>query len=154
MYVNQKYYLLPQSVNISPKKSGIWPCNVMRCGLLWATNRTNSGFGLSLMSEHAKLLGSLSVTVVARVLERFGSLCYPSTVNAPSATPIFGKLMSKCYRARVRRTVGKETGHTSYIERFNNTVRQRVGRLVRVYVILFQKAEQSYWCSLELCASL
>jgi IS1 family transposase len=27
--------------------------------------------------------------------------------------------------------VGKETGHTSYIERFNNTVRQRVGRLVR-----------------------
>ena len=29
------------------------------------------------------------------------------------------------------RAVGKETGHTSYIERFNNTVRQRVGRLVR-----------------------
>jgi len=29
------------------------------------------------------------------------------------------------------RAVGKETGQTSYIERFNNTVRQRVGRLVR-----------------------
>jgi IS1 family transposase len=29
------------------------------------------------------------------------------------------------------RAVGKETGRTSYIERFNNTVRQRVGRLVR-----------------------
>jgi IS1 family transposase len=29
------------------------------------------------------------------------------------------------------RAVGKETGHTSYIERFNHTVRQRVGRLVR-----------------------
>lgn len=27
--------------------------------------------------------------------------------------------------------VGKETGKTSYIERFNNTLRQRVGRLVR-----------------------
>lgn len=27
--------------------------------------------------------------------------------------------------------VGKETGQTNYIERFNNTVRQRVGRLVR-----------------------
>lgn len=27
--------------------------------------------------------------------------------------------------------VGKETGCTSYIERFNNTLRQRVGRLVR-----------------------
>ena len=29
------------------------------------------------------------------------------------------------------RTVGKETGKTSYIERFNNTLRQRVSRLVR-----------------------
>ncbi len=29
------------------------------------------------------------------------------------------------------RAVGKETGHTNYIERFNHTVRQRVGSLVR-----------------------
>ena len=30
------------------------------------------------------------------------------------------------------RAVGKETGKTSYIERFNHTLRQRVGRLVRM----------------------
>jgi IS1 family transposase len=35
-------------------------------------------------------------------------------------------LPSKWHRA-----VGKETGKTSYVERFNNTNRQRVGRLVR-----------------------
>ncbi len=29
------------------------------------------------------------------------------------------------------RAVGKETGNTSLIERFNNTLRQRIGRLVR-----------------------
>jgi insertion element IS1 protein InsB len=29
------------------------------------------------------------------------------------------------------RAVGKETGKTSYVERFNHTLRQRVGRLVR-----------------------
>lgn len=29
------------------------------------------------------------------------------------------------------RAVGKDSGQTSYIERFNNTVRQRVARLVR-----------------------
>ena len=29
------------------------------------------------------------------------------------------------------RAVGKETGKTSYMERFNNTLRQRVSRLVR-----------------------
>jgi IS1 family transposase len=33
---------------------------------------------------------------------------------------------SKRYRA-----VGKETGKTSYVERFNNTLRQRFSRLVR-----------------------
>lgn len=29
------------------------------------------------------------------------------------------------------KAVGKDSGKTSYIERFNNTLRQRVGRLVR-----------------------
>ena len=39
----------------------------------------------------------------------------------------YGKVLpSKRHRA-----VGKETGKTSYIERFNNTLRQRVSRLVR-----------------------
>jgi len=33
--------------------------------------------------------------------------------------------------SRRHHAVGKETGKTSYIERFNNTLRQRVGRLVR-----------------------
>ena len=33
--------------------------------------------------------------------------------------------------AKRHRAVGKNTGKTSYIERFNNTIRQRVGRLVR-----------------------
>jgi insertion element IS1 protein InsB len=32
---------------------------------------------------------------------------------------------------RQHRAVGKETGQTSHIERFNNTLRQRVGRFVR-----------------------
>ena len=29
------------------------------------------------------------------------------------------------------RAVGKDSGQTNYVERFNNTLRQRVGRLVR-----------------------
>jgi insertion element IS1 protein InsB len=33
--------------------------------------------------------------------------------------------------ARQHRSVGQETGLTSYIERFNNTLRQRVSRLAR-----------------------
>lgn len=39
------------------------------------------------------------------------------------------------------RAVGKETGKTSYIERFNNTLRQRVSRLVRKTLSFSKKVE-------------
>lgn len=39
------------------------------------------------------------------------------------------------------RAVGKETGLTSYIERFNNTLRQRVSRLVRKTLSFSKKLE-------------
>lgn len=39
------------------------------------------------------------------------------------------------------RAVGKETGKTSYIERFNNTLRQRVSRLVRKTLSFSKKLE-------------
>jgi insertion element IS1 protein InsB len=39
------------------------------------------------------------------------------------------------------KSVGKETGKTSYIERFNNTLRQRVGRLVRKTLSFSKKLE-------------
>lgn len=38
-------------------------------------------------------------------------------------------------------SVGKETGKTSYIERFNNILRQRVGRLVRKTLSFSKKLE-------------
>jgi len=38
-------------------------------------------------------------------------------------------------------SVGKETGLTSYIERFNNTLRQRVSRLVRQTLSFSKKLE-------------
>ena len=39
--------------------------------------------------------------------------------------------------------VGKETGKTSYIERFNNTLRQRVSRLVRK-TLSFSKSVENH----------
>ncbi|MBP6219399.1 MAG: IS1 family transposase, partial [Oligoflexales bacterium] len=39
-------------------------------------------------------------------------------------------------------SVGKETGKTSYIERFNNTMRQRCSRLVRKTLSFSKKVEK------------
>lgn len=54
-----------------------------------------------------------------------------SIVSAPFVTLTLGRLMHKCCQASDRSAVGKESGKTSYLERFNNTLRKRVGRLVR-----------------------
>ena len=43
----------------------------------------------------------------------------------------FWAAYSKVLPRKRHQAVGKETGKTSYIERFNNTLRQRVSRLVR-----------------------
>ena len=43
--------------------------------------------------------------------------------------------------AKRHRAVGKDSGLTSYIERFNNTLRQRVSRLVRKTLSFSKKLE-------------
>lgn len=50
--------------------------------------------------------------------------------------------------------VGKESGKTNRIERFNNTLRQRVSRLVRTRLIFFKVAREPHWCYLVFHSSL
>ena len=45
------------------------------------------------------------------------------------------------FPSKRHRAVGKETGQTSHIERFNNTLRQRVSRLVRKTLSFSKKIE-------------
>ena len=46
-------------------------------------------------------------------------------------------------------TVGKETGLTAHVERFNNTIRQRLARFVRK-TLSFSKSEQMHLICLHL----
>ena len=52
------------------------------------------------------------------------------------------------------RAVGKETGFTSYIERFNCTLRQRVSRLVRKTLSNSCEVGKSHQCDLKFNPSL
>ena len=47
----------------------------------------------------------------------------------------------KVFPTKRHKAVGKETGLTNHIERFNNTVRQRVSRLVRKTLSFSKKTE-------------
>jgi IS1 family transposase len=50
--------------------------------------------------------------------------------------------------------VGKQSGLTSYIERLNNTLRQRVSRLVRKTLSFSYEVGESHRCDLEFYSSL
>lgn len=47
------------------------------------------------------------------------------------------------------RCVGKESGETAHVERWNNTLRQRMGRFVRK-TLSFSKTEENHEASLKL----
>jgi len=46
------------------------------------------------------------------------------------------------------RAVGKETGETAHVERWNNTLRQRIGRFVRKSLSFSKSDEYHYWMTL------
>ncbi len=71
------------------------------------------------------------MTGVARALKPFGSRYHPFITACAVCYTDFWQAYEQVIPSKRHRAVGKGTGHTSYIERFNNTVRQRVGRLVR-----------------------
>ena len=71
-----------------------------------------------------------------------GDRSRPSAKQLWQSLPVIYRQCAICYTdfweaheqvlpSQRHRAVGKETGKTSYIERLNNTLRQRVGRLVR-----------------------
>jgi insertion element IS1 protein InsB len=45
------------------------------------------------------------------------------------------------FPAETQRSVGKETGETAHIERWNNSLRQRVGRYIR-HTLSFSKSDE------------
>jgi insertion element IS1 protein InsB len=103
---------------------------VTNCDRLWA--KTSAGLGVArLMASHAGNRGvaiGRRTNATARTLwhsipavYRQCGVCYTDFWEADAAV-----LPSKRHRP-----VGKESGQTNHIERFNNTFRQRCRRLVR-----------------------
>lgn len=61
----------------------------------------------------------------------YGSRCQGYIDNVQSATRTFGRLPQQVIPFSRHRVVGKDSGKTNLIERFNCTLRQRISRLVR-----------------------
>ncbi len=61
----------------------------------------------------------------------------------------FWKAYRRVFSAKTHRCVGKETGQTAHVERWNNTLRQRLARFVR-RTLSFSKSERFHEWALRL----
>jgi len=75
---------------------------------------------------------------------RQGTVCYTD----------FWESYGKVFPHKRHRPVEKKTGLTNLIEKFNNTLRQIVSRLVRQTLFFSKKLENHLGSNLELCSSL
>ena len=85
---------------------------------------------------------------VALVAAAYGRACRQA-IAVRTASPIFGKLINRSAASEQHTACGKEHGLTAHVERWNNTLRQRLARFVRK-TLSFSKTEQMH----ELCLRL
>jgi insertion element IS1 protein InsB len=103
----------------------------MRCGNTWERNLINKLIWLAIDATTREIvgvhIGVRSGQSAKRLWQSLPSvyrqcaICYTD----------FWEAYEQILPSKRHKAVGKESGKTSYIERFNNTLRQRVGRLVR-----------------------
>nr|WP_218596810.1 IS1 family transposase [Chroogloeocystis siderophila] len=130
-YVNQKYAQVPRSVPVAAKKKGRL---TIQCDELWSfvDNKGNKQWvWLALDADTREIvgvyIGARDEGAARNLWQSLPPVYRQCAVAYTDVWAAYGTVLpSKCHRA-----VGKETGKTSYVERFNNTLRQRVSRLVR-----------------------
>ena len=140
-YVNQAYAIVPREVEVSEKPKRRL---TVQMDELWSfvDNKGNEQWvWLAIDVETREIVGchigdhsGESAKALWRSLPALYRQCAVCYTDFWSSYPV--ALPSKRHRA-----VGKETGKTSYIERFNNTLRQRVSRLVRKTLSFSKKLE-------------
>ena len=153
-YVNSRYEQTPRQLEASSKKKGRL---VIQCDELWSfvgykANKqwlwlaldtdTKEVVGLYLGSRGES--GAQGLWNSLPAVYRQCAVCYTD----------FWEAYAQVIPSKRHRAVGKETGLTNYIERFNNTLRQRVARLGRATLAFSKKLENHLGAIGVLCPSL
>jgi IS1 family transposase/transposase-like protein len=140
-YVNAKYATVPRHIEFSGKSQGEL---VLECDELWSfvgKSKQQQWVWLALDKHTREIVG---VYVGSRGIEGaqalWDSIPHQYRENAFTFTD-FWQAYNAVFPAERHIAVGKETGKTNHIERFNNTLRQRVSRLVRKSLSFSKKLE-------------
>ena len=140
-YVNHKYENVPQQVEVEPKPKRRLTIQMDELWSFVDDKGNKQWVWLAIDAETREIvgcyIGDRTGESAQKLWESLPSVyrqCAVIYTDFYSSYPVF--LHSKRHRA-----VGKETGKTNYIERFNCTLRQRVSRLVRKTLSFSKKLE-------------
>jgi insertion element IS1 protein InsB len=138
-YVNEKYAQVPRSVNVTSKKKGKL---TVQCDELWSfvDHKGNKQWvWLALDADTREIvgvyIGARDEAAAQKLWESLPGVYRQCAVAYTDFWAAYGAVLP----SKRHRPVGKETGKTSYVERFNNTLSQRVSRLVRK-ILSFSKS--------------
>jgi IS1 family transposase/transposase-like protein len=140
-YVNRKYEAIPQQVNVSAKKKGRL---TIQCDEMWSFvgNKDNKQWiWLAVDVDTREIvgvhIGDRSEQGAKKLWDSLPSVYRQCAV----AYTDFWRAYALVFPSQRHKAVGKESGKTNYIERFNCTMRQRVSRLVRKTLSFSKKLE-------------
>ena len=140
-YVNRKYEAIPEQVNVSSKKKGRL---TIQCDEMWSFvgNKGNKQWiWLALDVGTREIvgvhIGDRSEQGARKLWDSLPSVYRQCAV----AYTDFWRAYALVFPQQRHKAVGKESGKTNYIERFNCTMRQRVSRLVRKTLSFSKKLE-------------
>lgn len=129
-YVNEKYAQVPRQVQVSSKKGRL----TIQCDEWWSFVDHKGNKQWVWLALDADTRENVGVYIGARdesAARQLWESLPPVYRQCAVAYTDFWAAYAAVLSSKRHRAVGKETGKTSYIERFNNTLRQRVSRLVR-----------------------
>jgi IS1 family transposase len=112
----------------------------MKSGVLCRRKSKNAGCGQRCAAERGRLWPSSSVTASLATCLRFWK-AIPEGYKHCHTFSDFWQAYQHAFPAETHRCVGKETGETAHMERWNNTLRQRVGRYAR-QTLSFSKSDE------------
>jgi IS1 family transposase/transposase-like protein len=141
MYVNKKYAEIPREVNVKKKFKGRL---TIECDEIWSfvyKKKNKVWIWLAIDVDTREIVGAyIGKRDEEAARELWNSLPAVYRQCAVAYTD-FWDAYGLVFPSNRHHAVGKETGLTNHIERFNNTMRQRVGRLVRKSLSFSKKLE-------------
>ncbi|WP_127024297.1 IS1 family transposase [Chroococcidiopsis cubana] len=138
-YVNQRLARIPRQIEVSVKSLGRL---TIECDELWSfvdSQKNEVYIWLAIDRNSRKIVGCFVGNRTRKSARQLWASLPDISQQSAVAYTDFWQAYTTVIPVKRHRAVGKETGLTNRIERLNNTLRQRVSRLVRASLSFSKK---------------